>query len=449
MNHSHPTIHAPITIMAAKFWPVRHGGVESHLWHMASTLANMNQPVRVLTENRESLAPEQTIIPCLHVRRFDRMNFGKFWRWPHAMQVKWWMNVLRLEQPQGFIWATQPCMAAAAILAGYRSQLVFNPAACVAAMRTIGQHHAHVHTMQQPRLSQWIEQFAVRYSPRIVVSSKNLVSQFLAHYGKHEAAHRRIKKNIEVLPLATQAIPASNPAVTAIMKTQARLRWHIPVGATVIGFVGRLDPCKDLDFLFEAAARCKVHHKNKNSLRLLIVGEGPDKDRLVKIVAQLGLTEQTIFTGNLDQPASAYHAMDAMALCSVYEAYGLVILEAMAQGLPVLGRRTNHAAVLTACDEIITHGVDGLLINATEPGSMARGIDALASLPVLRQTLSAGAKRTAAIFNWDNYAHRCLNMLSANRVHKQSEHHANPMPVIASATHENEARPAMGIEAVA
>lgn len=429
-NDSNLMKSAPITIMAAKFWPMRHGGVESHLWHMASTLAKLDQPVRVLTENRDDLPAAQTIIPCLHVRRFDRMNFGKLWRWPHALQVKWWMNVLRTEQPQGVIWATQPCMAVAAILTGYRKQLVFNPACCVAAMRHIGQQYAHMHTMQQPRLSQWIEQLAVRFSPRIVVSSNNLVQQFQKQYCPSEKQRTRLKNKIEVLPLATATLPQSNASVNAIMKSQARTRWHIPAKATVIGFVGRLDPCKDLDFLFHAAAHTHAHQKHSDGLRLLIVGDGPDRQRLETLASQLGLSKQVIFTGNLDQPASAYQAMDAMALTSAYEAYGLVILEAMAHGLPVLGRRANQSNVLTACDEIITHGMDGLLINANETNSLARSIDALASLPVLRQTLGACAKRTASAFNWDNYAQRCLKLLKQSQPLKIPE--AQPLQKIIS-----------------
>lgn len=407
--------------MAAKFWPMRHGGVESHLWHMASTLATLDQPVRVLTENREGLLEEETIMPGLHVRRFDRMNFGRLWRWPHALQVKWWMNALELEPPTGIIWASQPCMAVAAILTGYQNQLIFNPACCVAAMRKIGQAHPHMHTMQQPRLSQWIEKFAVHHSPRIVVSSKNLERQFQKQYCHAKDHDKQIARRMEVLPLATQTLKVSNASVTAIMKKQARVHYDIPREATVVGFVGRLDPCKNLDFLFAAAACSRVHQQGKNHLRLLIVGDGPDKNRLQALAHKLNLTEQVIFTGNLQEPALAYQAMDIMTLTSVYEAYGLVILEAMAHGLPVLGRRTNHTTVLTACEEIITHGINGLLINPTEPGSLARSIDALASLPVLRQTLAAGAQRTAAAMNWENYANKCIKMLG-NHTQYVSQH---------------------------
>jgi glycosyltransferase involved in cell wall biosynthesis len=103
--------------------------------------------------------------------------------------------------------------------------------------------------------------------------------------------------------------------------------------------------------------------------------------------------------------------MDAILLSSVYEAYGLVILEAMAAGLPVLGRRADHPRVMTACEEIITHGHDGLLFHAHDPGSLARSITALAHAPAWCRTLGSNARRTAIRQSWHQYAQQVMALL--------------------------------------
>lgn len=401
---------APLTILAARFWPQRHGGVETHLWHMSRCLAEQGVTVDVLTDNRDQLPAQQTILPGLNVKRFEPLNAGRLWRWPQALLLRWWAAALKAHKPAGYIWATQPVMAAAAILAGYRNQLVFNPACCVSAMRAMGQSDDRMSTLRLPRMTQWMERLAYRHSPRVVVSSKNLADQFISHHGQHPA--------MTVLPLAAEPAAQAMPDRWAM-----RRQWNIPDEALVIGFVGRLDPCKDLDHLFTAAGLSQTRQRSSDHLRLLIVGDGPDKQRLQEVAAQQGVPRQIIWAGAMKDPAPAYAAMDALALTSTYEAFGLVILEAMAMGVPVLGRKADAPRVLNACDELITDLHDGLLTHAHDPADLARAIDHIAASPMLRSTLSMQARLTAQSRNWQAYAARCRAYLDL----PESKPYAQPL----------------------
>jgi glycosyltransferase involved in cell wall biosynthesis len=112
-----------------------------------------------------------------------------------------------------------------------------------------------------------------------------------------------------------------------------RRRLGIPMDAHVAGTVGRLVPTKRIDLLIGAAARTP-------GLRLLIAGDGPERARLERLAAALGVTGRVVFTGGTDDVASVLAAMDVYAAPSAQETFGLGVLEALAAGLP---------AVHTAC----------------------------------------------------------------------------------------------------
>lgn len=406
-----PFSHAPLTILAAKFWPQRHGGVETHLWQMSRSLAQQGVNVNVLTDNRDNLPAQQTVLPGLQVHRFAPMHAGRLWRWPQALLLRWWKQVIKAHRPTGYIWATQPVMAAAAILAGYKDQLIFNPACCVSAMRAMGLADERMNTLRLPRMTQWMERLAYRHSPRVVVSSKNLADQFIAHHGRHAS--------MTILPLAAEPASQTMPDRWAM-----RRKWGIPDEALVVGFVGRLDPCKDLDYLFAGAGLSQTRQQSSDHLRLLVVGDGPDHQRLREVAVAQGVSRQIIWAGAMQDPAAAYAAMDVLALTSAYEAFGLVILEAMAMGVPVLGRKADGQRVLNACCELINDLHDGLLTHPHDPADLARAIDHFAASPLLRSALSTQARHTAHNRHWQAYATRCCQMLGLRSDAKPMQHRA-------------------------
>lgn len=107
-----------------------------------------------------------------------------------------------------------------------------------------------------------------------------------------------------------------------------RMENGIEADEFVIGFVGRLRSEKDLGTLFRAALASGVA-----DARLVIVGEGPDRARLERLAAELGLGRRVLFTGNVSRPERAYRAFDVFAMSSTTEGAPNALMEAMASGL--------------------------------------------------------------------------------------------------------------------
>lgn len=111
-----------------------------------------------------------------------------------------------------------------------------------------------------------------------------------------------------------------------------RQQWGAGSDSTVLLYVGRLSPEKEIDILIQAyQALTRMRQK---TVHLVIVGDGPERERLKRLDA----SKQVIFTGNLSgQSLSAvYASADAFVFASQVETFGNVVLEAMASGLPVL-----------------------------------------------------------------------------------------------------------------
>ena len=111
-----------------------------------------------------------------------------------------------------------------------------------------------------------------------------------------------------------------------------RQQWGATADATVLLYVGRLSPEKEIDVLIQAYQA--MIRMRKHPVRLVIVGDGPERERL----KALDTSKQVVFTGNLSgQSLSAvYASADAFVFASQVETFGNVVLEAMSSGLPVL-----------------------------------------------------------------------------------------------------------------
>lgn len=383
-----------LTILASRFWPDVHGGVETHMWQYARNLAARGVRVHVLTENRTNALERETILPNLTVRRFGPVDSGRLWRWSPLVELHAWRKRLLEEKPDEMIWASNALLGAAAVTSGFGDRTIYNPAGCVEAMRHIGKLYAHVTTMQRPRVIAWMDKLAFRKAAQVVVSSKNLARQFDRFYGRRD--------NVSVAPLG-----ATKPQN---LHFQGSTRWKFGIERDdfVIGFVGRLDPCKGLDFLFDAAMQASI---GKN-VRILIAGDGPDELRLRRRAMQLGIADRIIWAGRVDDPAEVYAAMDVLVLPSMYEAFGLVSIEAMHAGIAVIARGGNDRNVLTATDEIIEHERSGYVVDPNDPSDMANRLRTLIRNPMLRRAMQLHAPRTAEAFTWNRYTQQQLELLS-------------------------------------
>lgn len=181
-----------------------------------------------------------------------------------------------------------------------------------------------------------------------------------------------------------------------------RQNLGIPEGTFVVGTVGRLAEEKNLSFLSGAVARFL---QTAPGSRFLVVGNGPSKEKMVRMAHELGVGDRFHFTGTLSGQAliDAYHAMDLFAFASMSETQGLVLAEAMAAGVPVV------ALDASGVREVIDDGVNGRLLEAASPRAFAGALREMFRLsPEGRRGLSAGARRKAQLFSLDRCSQRLL-----------------------------------------
>ncbi|HUK20959.1 MAG TPA: glycosyltransferase [Gemmatimonadales bacterium] len=159
--------------------------------------------------------------------------------------------------------------------------------------------------------------------------------------------------------------------------------------------VARLIPRKRIDRLIKAFARLTAEHPRA---RLVIVGDGPERGRLERLVAALGVKPKVEFTGALDARTTRERMARAsvMALPSVRESLGAVYLEAMSLGVPSLGTRGE------GIEEHITHGKNGILVPPDDDDALLIELRALAGDSGYARRLGEAGKRYFASgpFSW-------------------------------------------------
>ena len=196
------------------------------------------------------------------------------------------------------------------------------------------------------------------------------------------------ERSIEVLYNGIELGHRPRPAERAAMRTSIGL----PADALVIGTVGRLDPVKNLGALLEARALLSARFPDA---RLVIAGDGPERQALIERAQALGIGEVTHFTGYRTDVRALMAAFDLYVNCSTYEGVSLTILEAMATTLPVI------AADVGGNPEVVVHQETGLLV-AQRPQALASAIAALAANAAQRHAMGdAGRWRVKRHFTID------------------------------------------------
>jgi len=150
-----------------------------------------------------------------------------------------------------------------------------------------------------------------------------------------------------------------------IDRTEVRGELGIRAKDFVIGAVGKLHQGKGVYELLRAAAGIP----GERPVTLLFVGDGPEKEGIIREARQLGIAERTVITGIRRDVERMYAAMDIFVLPSTCdEAFGMVIIEAMAMGRPVIGTRVG------GIPELISSGENGLLVPPGDATALADAI---------------------------------------------------------------------------
>lgn len=156
------------------------------------------------------------------------------------------------------------------------------------------------------------------------------------------------RAKVEVVPNGIDADPP--PGLPDPGEVRASL--GIPPGAPVVGTVGRLNEVKRQDLLVRAAAELRAEFPD---VRLLLVGDGPERANLGRLAGELGVAGRVHFAGYQACPEKFFGAMSVFALTSRSEGFPVSLLEAWAAGVPVV------CSAVGGVPAVVAHGENGLL----------------------------------------------------------------------------------------
>lgn len=164
--------------------------------------------------------------------------------------------------------------------------------------------------------------------------------------------------------------------------TESDPRWAAPGESPVAVFCGQLLAAKGLQHLLEA---WRTIVAKRSDARLWIVGDGPERPRLERLISDLGLTGRAALTGAIDQVKDFLLAADLFVLPSLEEGTSLALLEAMSHALPIV------ASDVPGNRAVVRHEVEGLLVPSQDPASLAAAIQRIWGEPDLADRLGAAA----------------------------------------------------------
>ncbi len=244
------------------------------------------------------------------------------------------------------------------------------------------------------------EAHLMHLADRIIAATPLDKQHMVEHYGANPS-------QISVIPCGVN-LKLFRP----LSRAEARSELGLRADHHVLLYVGRIEPLKGLDTLFHAVAWLMVRRPEwRGRTELIVVGGGTapgtegwteEMARLRHLRHRLGLSDVIIFLGAQDQETLPYFyaAADAVVMPSHYESFGLVALEAMACGTPVVASRVGG---LTCT---VVDGVTGFLVQPKSPEALADRLERLLANPALRQRLGQNGIRRARQFGWPAVADR-------------------------------------------
>src|SRR5688500_16816009 len=218
-----------------------------------------------------------------------------------------------------------------------------------------------------------LDTLALRWFADRIVAVSSGIGDELAQSGHATEKVLRIHNGVDLA-----RVKAARP------REDVRRELGVGDGSLVIGTAGRLTAVKDQALLLRAA---RVILQEQPATRVLVIGEGPLRDDLVRLARALGIDQACLFVGPRMDVYDLVAALDVFVLPSLREGLPMALLEAMALGTPVV------ATSVGGVPEILTDRANGLLVKSGDERGLAAACLELARNPLWAQTLGARARR--------------------------------------------------------
>ncbi len=348
-------------VQVAPWFHPHLGGVETHVWSLSRELARRGHDVLVLTTRDNPSSPETEQLDGARVRR---LKPRAIWlRTPIVPATKRALAAVPADVVHAH--SPPPLSAYYAAKVCHRRGLPF-----------VVTYHCDIElpvlagALLESIFRRTLGASTIRRADRVIVTTHS-----------YAATSRTVwRYNPAVIPNFVDS-ERFRPAAAA---DRIRAKHGIPPGEPIVLTVGRIVPHKGLEHLVEAARAIE-------SVRFVVVGTGPYLPVLRRLAASLGVHGRVVFPGRVpnEELPDYYAACDVFVLPSVsrLEAFGIVALEAMASGKPVV------VSDIPGVREVIEDGREGLVADAMNPEDLGRKIRALLANERVRTEMGMKGRR--------------------------------------------------------
>ncbi len=253
--------------------------------------------------------------------------------------------------------------------------------------------------------------YRIEGEKRVLAFADRIIAATLAEQTQLQYLYKANRRKIVIIPPGVD-LSRFYPIPT----DEARQFIGLETSDQIVLFVGRIEPLKGVDTLIEAMA-CQ-RGRSLGRVTLVIIGGDPDANpqemsaemaRLQQLCDDLCMDHMVLFLGKRAQDTLPYYysAADVLVMPSHYESFGMVALEAMACGTPVIASQVGGLAYL------IKDGETGYHVPDQDPDALCEKLTLLLGNPRLRQEMGARAAQYARNYAWENIARQIVEVYSA------------------------------------
>jgi glycosyltransferase involved in cell wall biosynthesis len=238
-----------------------------------------------------------------------------------------------------------------------------------------------------------IEWWATYEADRVIVCSHSMKDEICNHFNLPS-------KKVDVIPNAIDAEVYQIP----VDRGEVRQRYGVGWGEKLVLCVGRLVPQKGIEYFIRAIPQIARQHPEA---KYVIVGEGWSRDILEAEARASGHADKIQFTGFASdkEVINLMTSADVLVVPSIYEPFGIVALEGMATGVPVVASQVGGLA------EVIDHEKTGIFVYPRSPDSIAWGIGKILSDPDHGKWLAKNAKeKLHKAYSWEAVAMKTVEV---------------------------------------
>ncbi|MCS7207053.1 MAG: glycosyltransferase family 4 protein [Dehalococcoidia bacterium] len=384
-------------------WLPNIGGLEIVAWEMARRLAHRGHQVTVVTSTvglpRTGAIPFSSTQEGVHILRIPAWDgLERWWGIPYPLFAPSLVSTLRRLVPQYDLVLVHTHVFMSSVVGAWMARGYGKP--LVVYQHTPFIRYPFPWGLMERGADAVLGRWPLRWAAAVVG-----VSRTVADYVQKERG-----RPVEAVIYPGVDTERFAPIASVEERKSLRRRLGLPEEAFIVLAVGRLTFKKGFDVLVEACTILRA----QPDLQVLIVGDGPARPALVKRASEHGLTGLRFWgAAPMQTMSDLYRVADAFVLPSrTGEGFPLVILEAMASGLPVI------ATPLGGAREVVENGRTGFLVPPGDPEALAAVLSDLKQDPCLAPRLGAAARAQALSMDWERFTTRWEHLLTA-LVHRE------------------------------